>query len=375
MPPINNGRKRRRRYSSKQGEQQRKEIKISFSPENSDSIHNSETGDDTETPIRLKFTRSQESNNYTISQTSTPKRNVSSSSNEDQYSQSPSESTQQSPEKINMGDKKPKLTDDEFKELVVTKLLTIEQRVTDLNKCISDLNDEVKANKEDMAKVKTTLTSQSASIEDIQRKQEAMESHISNPDSIKPTNRIVIKNLCQKGWDAQTIEAETNRLLQTLDRKAPDILTAKLIGNNNIIIVTLGKNHKIGDVLKVKRDLRKHKQYERVYIDVEKSITQQKAEASLRAIANVTPGLKFQRGQLQVEMGNQHKQRNTGTMESSIPTHTPMEVHTTALPSSAVNYANAIITLTTRADVHNSTEGVSEINDFNEITEDPEKPQ
>ena len=358
MPQKNNGRKRRRRHSSNQDDQ-RKDKKVAFSPESVD-LFNSYRSDDTDTPIRLTFTKNKRTANYTISQTSTPIRGETNNVTEDQENQSPIliPSPVHFNTSMSQDQQKTVMSDDDFKQLVVSKLLTIEQRVTDLNKSLSDLASEVKENKIEMVKVKEVLSTQSSKIEDLQKKQTSMETLLNNPTNLKATNRIVIKNMCQPGWNEQKMADETNKLLKTLDSKVPKIASVAQLGNSNIIIVTLGNGHNIGDVLKLKRELRKHKQYERVYIDVEKSIAEQRAEASLRAIANVTPGLKYLRGQLQADKDNPRNQRPGTAKDQTPPGHEAMDAQLSLPAGPSVNH-NLI---TTWADIHvsNGAEGTIE---------------
>lgn len=300
-----NGGRRKRRHSSGHHPTQRKEAKIIFSPDSQNSFELYNSTEEDPASLKLTLVKDKENKHYSISQsaTSTPIR-----TNRDYSMPSPLSSpeagksntiiTEPNSNKMEEGTNTV-ISDNDFKSLVINKLSMIESNILQLSTNLVQLNNVVSQHTLELDEVKTALNAHKIEITQIKKDQEGIGKTILLSQKIPKPESIIIKNLCKGDWLQAQISAECNKLLKSLDEKAPDIISATKMGSSNVIKVMLGPDHTIGDVLKVKRELRKSKIYEKVYIDKEKSVAEQKTEASLRAIAYVTPGLIFRRGQLQ----------------------------------------------------------------------------
>ena len=315
MNKKNNGR-RKRRHSSTQNSQQRKNSKITFSPDKELTSQEIDSNEETDKSLRLTLIRHRENESYSISQTSTPLR-VDKQAKDKSLSpdisltpQAINASTMASPIISSGEEHKSVISDNEFKNLVVNKLSMIESNISQLSNCLMQLSSVVTKHTVDLDELRLSLDTQIAEVVTIKKQQSEIGKQILKSQKNSNAEHIILKNLCQKDWSNEKILTEVNKLLKTLDVKAPDILDATKIGSSNVLKITLGPGHTIGDVLKVKRELKNSKTYEKIYIDKEKSVSEQKTEASLRAIAYVTPGLTFYRGQLQA--GNRLNNINNG---------------------------------------------------------------
>ena len=70
------------------------------------------------------------------------------------------------------------------------------------------------------------------------------------------------------------------------------------MGKNKVALVTLGKGHKISEIMKKKAALREKKPYTRVFIEPHKTIMEQRTEANIRTLAKATKGVEFKRGRV-----------------------------------------------------------------------------
>ena len=97
--------------------------------------------------------------------------------------------------------------------------------------------------------------------------------------------------------------------MRTIDPDAPDVAAIKETGNKKVALVTLGKGHKISDVMKKKKVLKDNKNYSKVFVEPQKSLSEQRAEANMRALARATQGVSYKRGRVVEETDERPRQR------------------------------------------------------------------
>ena len=87
-------------------------------------------------------------------------------------------------------------------------------------------------------------------------------------------------------------------MIKIINPEAPAVKTVSEMGKNKVALVTLGKGHKLSEVMKKKSTLREKKPYSRVFIEPQKTIAEQRTEANIRALAKATRGVGYQRGRV-----------------------------------------------------------------------------
>ena len=82
-------------------------------------------------------------------------------------------------------------------------------------------------------------------------------------------------------------------------------------------LVTLGKGHTVSEVMRKKAALKDKKPYSRVYIEPQKSIAEQRAEANIRALTKAAKGLEYRRGKVMEKQKAAPTKKETQTQAST----------------------------------------------------------
>ena len=315
MSPKNNGRKGKRQRSGGIKSPKKKARTIfPLVPTDKTNIEETDyqplsqpTNPSESTPLKLTTFRRSSGDSYTVSSQTldtenksepSPKADESSNS---LFDMSAIDSTQDE----TMATNQPQIiSDNDFKFLVLEKLGKLESQMGNMNQRFQKLEDVTRTHNQDIRDLKKSNNDeQTENIQELKTKVLELENKLKEKTS-SPKPKIVIKNLWREEWSTEKKHTETNKLLKSIDPNAPDVLKIETLGKSKNALVTLGENHTIGEVMKKKSCLKNNKEYSKVFIEPQKSITEQKQEASLRMLARATNGLKFRRGQIVADENN-----------------------------------------------------------------------
>ena len=187
--------------------------------------------------------------------------------------------------------------DAKFKSKVLNSLETLENQMTKFNQRIGNLEARTDDHEQSIGHLQRSRTNQNVEINNLKAEVADLRGQLAEKGS-PGTNKIVIKNLLQEGWDQQKQSDEVNKVMKSIDPSAPDVKTVSEVGKNKVALVTLGKGHSVSEVMKKKSTLKDRKPYSRVFIEPQKSIAEQRAEANIRALTRATKGLEYRRGKV-----------------------------------------------------------------------------
>ena len=173
----------------------------------------------------------------------------------------------------------PEMSDAAFKNLVVKSLGSLESQMRTINQRFMDLEEKTGRQDKDINSLKETANIQAGKIADLTDKLDEVAKAGPSTAVEPPNNNIVIKNLIQEDWGHEKTKTEVNKVIKMIDEKAPQVSKIKKLGTSKAALVTLGKGHKTAHVMRKKATLKRKAPYSRVFIELQKSIQEQRQEA------------------------------------------------------------------------------------------------